>query len=110
MLSLIVFFLFERSTFSISVLRSIVSEILYLGLLSTGLCFFLQSWAQRRLSPTRTAVILSCEGLFGGLFSVLWGYDSLTANFVLGGSIILISVILVQIEPKSRIIPVRSPT
>lgn len=100
--SLVVYFLFERDSFSTGALKNVIFEILYLGLLSTGVCFFLQSWAQRRLSPSRTAVLLSCEGLFGGLFSVIWGFDALTANFVLGGGVILISVVLVQIEPTKK--------
>lgn len=107
--SIVLFMLFERDLPSLNAFKNVIFEILYLGLLSTGVCFFLQSWAQRRLSPSRTAVLLSCEGLFGGMFSVIWGFNTLTTNFVLGGGVILISVILVQIEPTMKKSAVRIP-
>ena len=55
--------------------------------------------AQKRISPSGTAIILSLEGFFGSLFSVLLGLDKATPTFIIGGAIILLSVIAVQIEP-----------
>ena len=81
-------------------LNGALLPILYLALLSTGFCYFVQSWAQQRLSPSHTAVILSMEGLFGSLFSVIMGLDDPTITFIAGGAIILISVIVIQIEPE----------
>lgn len=88
----------ERQLFSAESFLTGLPYLLYLGLFSTGLCFFLQSWSQRRVPPARTAVILSCEGLFGSLFSVLLGYDKPTLNFAAGGTIILLSVVLLQVD------------
>lgn len=97
-LSLITFLLFERSLFSATALKSGMGAVLYLALFSTGYCYFVQSWAQRRFSASGTAIILSTEGLFGSLLSVLWGFDQPTATLLVGGSIILFSVILVQLD------------
>ena len=72
--------------------------ILYLALFSTGFCYFVQTWAQKRFSPSGTAIILSMEGFFGSLSSVILGRDKATATFVIGGAIILMSVIAIQIE------------
>lgn len=83
-------------------LNGALLPLLYLGLLSTGFCYFVQGWAQQRLSPSQTAVILSMEGLFGSIFSVIMGLDKATVTFVIGGAIILISVIAIQIEPKAK--------
>lgn len=83
-------------------LNGALLPLLYLALLSTGFCYFVQGWAQQRLSPSQTAVILSMEGLFGSLFSVIMGLDKATLTFVIGGAIILISVIAIQIEPKTK--------
>ncbi|MEA5136337.1 MAG: DMT family transporter [Candidatus Fimivivens sp.] len=97
-LSLVTFLIFERPMFSVPALKSGIGAILYLALFSTGYCYFVQSWAQRRFSASGTAIILSTEGLFGSLLSVLWGFDKPTIMLLAGGSIILISVILVQLD------------
>ncbi|MDF3004170.1 MAG: EamA/RhaT family transporter [Oscillospiraceae bacterium] len=97
-LSLVTFLIFERPLFSVPALKSGMGAILYLALFSTGYCYFVQSWAQRRFSASGTAIILSTEGLFGSLLSVLWGFDEPTFMLLAGGSIILISVILVQLD------------
>lgn len=102
-LSLLYFLLMERGDFTFAALRQGILPVIYLGLFCTGLCFFLQSWAQRYLPPARTAVLLCCEGLFGSLFSVLWGFDTPTLTFVMGGAIILGSVVLVQLDwPRKK--------
>lgn len=93
-----IYYLFaERGTASFS-LGGAVLPILYLGLFSTGFCYLVQSWAQRRLSPSQTAIILSAEGFFGSLFSVIMGLDEPTLTFVAGGGIILLSAVAVQID------------
>ena len=97
-LAFVVFLLFERPLFSAAALKSGTWAVLYLALFSTGYCYFVQSWAQRRFSASGTAIILSAEGLFGSLLSVLWGFDQPTLTLLVGGGIILISVILVQLD------------
>jgi drug/metabolite transporter (DMT)-like permease len=51
------------------------------GRLAPRLCFFMQVHAQKRVTPSRAAVILSTESVFGSMFSVLldwsrcaWGF------------------------------------
>lgn len=97
-LAFVTFLLFERPLFSATALKSGMGAILYLALFSTGYCYFVQSWAQRRFSASGTAIILSTEGLFGSVLSVLWGFDTPTLTLLVGGSIILFSIILVQLD------------
>ncbi|KAF5045874.1 EamA-like transporter family protein [anaerobic digester metagenome] len=97
-LSLVTFLLFERPLFSAAALKAGTGAILYLALFSTGYCYFVQSWAQRRFSASGTAIILSTEGLFGSLLSVICGFDKPTVTLLAGGGIILVSVILVQLD------------
>ena len=98
LLAFATFLIFERDLFSASALKSGAGSVLYLALLSTGYCYFVQSWAQRRLSATGTAIILSTEGLFGSMLSVICGYDRFSGTLAVGGSIIIASVILVQLD------------
>ena len=75
--------------------------ILFLGILSTCLCYFLQTNAQKYSSATKVGVILSMEGFFGGLFSVVLGMEALTVNLVLGGTLIIGATVLMNIDFKS---------
>lgn len=74
--------------------------ILFLGVLSTCLCYFLQTSAQKYASASKAGVILSLEGIFGGLFSVLLGFEPLTANLVAGGALIVGAAILMNVDFK----------
>ena len=72
--------------------------LIYLGVFSTGLCFFLQTYAQRHTSGPKAAVILSMEGFFGCVFSVALGMEPVRWNMVVGGLIILTSVVLTEVD------------
>ena len=63
------------------------------GVLGTVLAFLAQIWAQRRISPTRTALILTAEPVFGALFAVVMMGELLTAVAWLGGGLIVGSII-----------------
>ena len=79
-----------------------LSAVVFLGLFSTCLCFLLQTSAQKRTASGKAAIILSTESLFGTIFSVIIGFESLTAKIVIGGLIIFTSVTLMEakIPPK----------
>ena len=74
-----------------------MTAILYLGVLSTFVCYLLQTTAQRYVSSSKAGIIMACEALFGCLFSVLMGYDTLTLRMVLGGLLMFASVLLPEL-------------
>lgn len=76
--------------------------ILYVGVFSTAVCYFLQTWAQTITTPSKAAIIMSAESLFGPLFAILIGFEVFRVNIVIGGFIILASVVLSEIEFKRR--------
>ena len=76
--------------------------VVYLGLFSTCLCYFLQTTAQKYTSPSQAGVLLSAEGLFGSLFSVLLGMEPFTVNLAVGGLIILAAVIGMELSPRKK--------
>ena len=75
------------------------APVLYMALLSTAFAFFAQTYAQKHTSPARAAIILGCEGLLGSIFSVLLGYEPVTINLVVGGTIIFLSLLLMEVNP-----------
>lgn len=72
--------------------------VLFLGVFSTSVCFFLQTSAQKRTHASKAGIILSTESLFGTIFSVILGIDPLTANIVIGGLIIMTAVVLTEVD------------
>lgn len=76
----------------------------YLGVVSTCLCYFLQTRAQETISAGRAGVILSLEGVFGSLFSVLLGFEAMRVNLVVGGGLIVLATILVNIDLSHKLV------
>lgn len=65
-------------------------------LLCTAAAFFVQNYAQRRISPTRTAVIMTAEPVFAGLAGALAG-EQLPARGYLGAALVLAAMYLVEL-------------
>ena len=90
--------LFERATFhQIDWLAAIIP----LAILAIGITFIaqgLQIISQRQVDPTTAGLILITESLFAGLFSVLFGFDKLTSHLIIGGSLLILANIVMQLD------------
>ena len=91
-------FLLTDGDFSSFLSSEGMGAVIYLGVFSTCLCYFLQTTAQQHVHSAKAAIILSTESLFGTIFSVLLGYDPLSPQMVVGGIIILISITMTEIK------------
>lgn len=69
-------------------------SVLYLGVISTALCYLLQTASQKYVDETKAAIILSMESVFGTLFSILILHEQVTLRMVCGCVIILAAVIV----------------
>lgn len=78
-----------------------IKPILYLGVISTMVAYGIQTWAQKRVSSTEAAVILSTEAFFGMLSSVIILKENLSISLVFAAILIFAGVIIVQYKPKS---------
>ena len=99
--SLVAFLIFDIPRVAEADFSAGLLPILYIGLFSTCLCFFLQTFAQSRTNSGTAAVILCTESLWCAMFSVLLGYESATVHMALGGLIILVSVVCVETDFKA---------
>ncbi|MFM8961642.1 MAG: DMT family transporter [Actinomycetota bacterium] len=75
------------------------SVVFFTAVFATFFAFVIQTWAQARISATKVAVILTMEVVFAALFSVALGAEPLTLRIVLGGSMVLIAMIMI-VQPK----------
>ena len=74
-------------------------EILYVGVLSSGLAFLLQTYTLQNLTPAPAAIIFSLEGVFAAIFAWLILGQFLNEIKVVGIFLILSAVIFSQIIP-----------
>jgi drug/metabolite transporter (DMT)-like permease len=72
------------------------------SLLATALAFFVQTWAQRFSSPTRTVLIFSLEPVFAWLTSYLIAGEVLSHRGVAGAVFILAGILVVELKPIRR--------
>ena len=67
---------------------------------ATALAFVVQTWAQQHLSPTRTAVVMTMEPVFGLGFAVLLAGEVLGLRTLTGGALVLVAMLLTEVGPR----------
>jgi drug/metabolite transporter (DMT)-like permease len=75
----------------------------YMALFAGAAALLGQTWAQSHLPPTRSAIIMSMEPVFAAFFAVLLGSESLTARMLVGGSMVIAAMLIVELVPRRRI-------
>ena len=78
-------------------------SVLYLGVVSTALCYLLQTASQKYVDETKSAIILSMESVFGTLFSILILHEQVTLRMVCGCIIILAAVIVSNLADTQEV-------
>ena len=76
-----------------------IDSILYAGILSGGLAFVLQIYAQRNITPAPAAIIFSLEGVFATVAAWFLLNQILDINNLIGCFFILSGVLLSQLLP-----------
>ncbi|WP_419955533.1 DMT family transporter [Neobacillus niacini] len=85
--------LFKGET-SFAIQKEGVFSLLYLGVFSTTIAYLLQTVAQKMITETKAAIILSTESFWGMVFSVAILDEAMTIKMVLGAILILIAIII----------------
>lgn len=76
--------------------------VLLTAVLATAVAYVVQTWAQRRLPPTRVALILTMEPVFAGVFAVWFADELLTWQLAAGGSAIVAAMYLVELGGRDE--------
>lgn len=74
-------------------------EMIYAGVLSSGVAFLLQIYGQQNLAPAPVAIIFSLEGVFASIFGWIILSQYLNEIKVVGIVLILFAVIFSQLAP-----------
>ena len=79
-----------------------ILAVVYLGVVSTTVCYLLQTVSQKYVDETKSAIILSMEAVFGTVFSVILLGESVTVRMIIGSALILSAVLVSEIQPKKK--------
>ena len=99
-LNLLLSLLFETFYFDQVILAS--GAILYAGVVSVGIAFTLQVVAQKKVDPSRAAIILNLEAVFAVLAGWLFFTEFLTVKEWLGCGLMFLGMILSQIPSRKK--------
>jgi len=77
-----------------------ILPLIYLGAGSSFLAQSLQVAAQKYVNPSTASLVLMFESVFGSLFSIMFGFEAFTVNLLIGGSLIVLSLIISEVEFK----------
>ena len=80
--------------FPTSISLECAGSLAYLAVFCTAGALLLQNIGQKYTNPSAAAIILSLESVFGVLFSVLLGYETLTPKLLVGFVLIFAAVLL----------------
>jgi drug/metabolite transporter (DMT)-like permease len=83
--------------------RDVLLTLLALAILPTALSFHLMNVYQPQLPAHRAALIYLLEPVFAAIFSVFLGYDRVTVLLLLGGGLILVGNLLVELPALLRV-------
>jgi len=89
----------EKSPWDFSNMKSVFS-VLYLGVISTSLTFFLQTLSQKYVPQVRAVILLSLEGVFATLFSVMLLQEQIPPKGIVGSCLILAAAFVAELWPR----------
>lgn len=78
------------------------TSVLYMALFAGAIGLLAQTWAQAHLPATRSAIIMSLEPVFAATFAIAYGGEHLTARLFVGGSLVLLAMLVVELAPRRR--------
>lgn len=87
--------------------------IIITAVFATAIGFFLQTWAQGHMDPSRAAILLTAEVPWAAIISVSTGHEVLTLRTIIGGSIMFLAMLVVEwpsrkSDPRA-IVPTHAP-
>jgi drug/metabolite transporter (DMT)-like permease len=78
--------------------------LVFMGFIVTGLGFYVQTAAQKKIPSTTIAIMCCTESVFAMIFSWALGYDVITIPLIIGAVLIVASTILSSIYDRRELI------
>lgn len=87
---------------SLAIIGAHIPELLYLGLMSSGVGYTLQILGQKDTNPTTASLLMSLESVFGALAGWLIGGRGMSAPEWLGCGLMFAAIVLAQLPSPVR--------
>jgi drug/metabolite transporter (DMT)-like permease len=87
---------FERNIFQLVNWSQAILPVIILGVTASFAAQTLQIISQKYTNTVTTGLILMTESLFSSLISVFFGVEQLTKQLVIGGTLIMIALVVIQ--------------
>lgn len=81
---------------------SIKYSLAYLIIASTVIAFVVQNVAQKYISSTATALILTLESVFGSIFALFYLNETMTLTMATGCATVFVGILIQQIKPGKK--------
>jgi drug/metabolite transporter (DMT)-like permease len=78
------------------------AAVLFCAVFATAIAFLVQTWAQAHMDASRVAIVLTSEVVFAALFAVLAGQEVLSWQTIVGGSLMVIAMLVVEWPTRRR--------
>lgn len=85
---------------SLAVAPEVWLIVVFLGVVATGLVFFVQTVAQRFTSPTHAALIFTMEPVFAAFFAFLWLDEVIAGRAFAGAALILAGMLVAEVRRR----------
>lgn len=97
LISLIMSLFFECDTLNLNNILSAAPQILYLGVMSSGVAYTLQVVGQKYAEPTVASISMSLESVFAALGGWLISGNNLSSREFLGCGLVFAAIIIAQL-------------
>lgn len=95
-ISLILSFIFEFKDLQLANILSAAPQILYLGIMSSGVAYTLQIVGQKFAEPAVASISMSLESVFAALGGWFISGNSLSSREILGCALVFVAIIVAQ--------------
>ncbi len=99
-LSAVMSLIFERGDIVLSNIISAMPQILYLGVMSSGIAYTLQIVGQKYAEPAVASISMSLESVFGALGGWLISGNALSCKELLGCGLVFAAIVVAQLPEK----------
>lgn len=98
--SAVLAFAFEFDRMSLANIISAAPQILFLGIMSSGVAYTLQIVGQKYAEPTVASITMSLESVFAALGGWLISGNTLSYREILGCTLVFVAILVAQIPRK----------
>ena len=89
--------IFEPDSINIASIKSVIPEILYMGIVSSGIAYTLQIVGQKFAEPAIASLSMSLESVFAALGGWIVAGNVLKSNEIIGCLLVFAAIVLAQI-------------